>query len=336
MSDFLNYNASFVTSKDSHVISVRTVGDLLGRISDGRYESLIQRARQCVDTDEDSYRAIKLRLHAILFSGVFEGGKSKGQLKEYNRLLVLDLDHLSDEQLDRSKRVFLKDPYVCAFWLSPSGHGLKGLVELGFGNEVWDVDLFHSTGFSKVYLYFKEKYDIELDRSGSNVNRLCFVSYDPELHINPEARVFSVEIEPPKRLSKIEVATHRSRVREYSGLDYKKYRFGRNKPESRAILNSIIKYLRKHKKSITFSYEEWLSVAFAISETFNYDVGEKYFLALSKLDGPPKYNEQEAIQLLRYCYAHSRGEISLGTIIFMAKNKGYYLKTKANIPKLGN
>src|SRR5207244_10836636 len=46
--------------------------------------------------------------------------------------------------------------------------------------------------------YHKHQYGITWDASGKDISRLCYVSYDPNLHSNPGARPFVVPpFEPP-------------------------------------------------------------------------------------------------------------------------------------------
>ena len=97
---------------------------------------------------------------------------------------------------------------------------------------------------------------------------------------------------------------------------------GKNSQHDRNVINSILKYLTKRNISITYSYDDWLRVGFAIANTFNYDIGIKYYIAFSKLDSD-KYDEAKCIEKLQECYMSGRGEITLGTIVEMARSKGY-------------
>ena len=71
----------------------------------------------------------------------------------------------------------------------------------------------------------------------------------------------------------------------------------------------------------------YLTVYFilTIASTFNYDIGLKYYMKLSKLD-PDKYNENNCIEKLKECYRTGNGTITIATIIDMACAKGYIHK----------
>ena len=47
--------------------------------------------------------------------------------------------------------------------------------------------------------------------------------------------------------------------------------------------------MTKRNLSITNSYEEWYRIALAIANTFTYEIGEKYFLKISKIDDGLKF-----------------------------------------------
>lgn len=74
-----------------------------------------------------------------------------------------------------TKDCFQNDCYVFASWESPSKNGLKGLVLLDFDFPLNNnIDLAHKSAFFKLYNYFKENYNVEIDVSGSDITRLCF------------------------------------------------------------------------------------------------------------------------------------------------------------------
>ena len=97
---------------------------------------------------------------------------------------------------------------------------------------------------------------------------------------------------------------------------------GKNTPRDRAVIRSILRYLEKRQISITESYDQWVRVAFAVANTFTYDVGKTCFLRLCRLDGDA-HDENGSVRLLETCYCDSRGEVSLGTILHFAQEAGY-------------
>ena len=171
-----------------------------------------------------------------------------------------------------------------------------------------------------------------MDIKCKDVPRLCFVSYDPDLTVKDEVRAFKVEpIEEVVKAKKV-AEKHRKAFANYKGKGtYRHIMPGRNQQKDRDTVSSIVKYLEKRNISITPNYNDWFCVAMAIVTAFNYDVGEKYFLRLCRLDGP-KHDEGASYAMLQYCYEHSNFEITLGTLIYLAQRKGYIFSYKA-VPK---
>jgi len=202
----------------------------------------------------------------------------------------------------------------------------KGLVAIKYNieNKEYDIDFRHKYAFEQLVEYFKSKYNISLDESGSDTTRLCFLSHDPGLVLKKSFELFEIdEIENGKSQNTKNRASLRNRnLKPISQKDLLLNPKKKNDPRDRNIIQSIIKYLLKRNLSITNSYEEWYRVAYAIANTFTHDIGEKYYLRLCQLDGS-KYDEIGSKNMLGYCYENSRGDINFSTIVFFAKEKGY-------------
>jgi len=330
--ELLPLPVSWISATYSKTVIHQSLRDALDSIRNGKQKDVILRMRDLVDKDHDEYDRIKRTLPANIFSGKFLGGHSSSNIVEYNRLMTLDIDNLDEEELAKVKNDLEGDEYVFAFWLSPSGKGYKGLVLLDYGDvDLVDKDYWHKVAFLQLSSYFQKQYGIELDAKCKDVPRLCFVSYDPSIVVKNEVKPFAVEPIEEVRKAQSEAVKHRNAYVVYKGTSYRRNEPGRNKQKNRNTMRSIIKYLEKRSLSITQSYNDWFSVAMAVVTTFNYDVGESYFLRLCRLDGP-RHNEAASISLLRYCYEHSNFEITFGTLMYLAQRKGYKMSNKA-VPK---
>lgn len=327
--ELLDILVSWLPSTTSKHVAHQSLRAALEAIRNGEKKQDILHMRSVVETDHDEYDRIKSTLPANIFAGKFVGGHAVTDIVEYNCLMTLDIDKLDVIKLVKVKQNLTEDPYVFAFWLSPSGKGYKGLVLLNYGNiDLVDKKYWHREAFNQLSKYFKSHYDIELDNKCKDVPRLCFISYDPDLCVKDEVVSFPVEPIEEVKKAKNEAEHHRKAFRTYKGTNYRRNEPGRNNQYARKTVNSIIKYLEKRNISITHSYYEWFSVAMAIVTAFNYDVGENYFLRLCRLDGP-RHDEEASRSMLRYCYEHSNFEITLGTLIYFAQCKGYIMAQKA-------
>jgi len=325
---------SFQENSWSELSDVLTVKECLELIKNGAYKDQVSVLRKyLLEGNTEYYDREKRRLPAVTFSAVFDQKRNRSSISSYNQLLVLDFDKLDKEVMDSLKSNFSNDPYIISFWDSPSSKGIKGLVYLDFSTDFAEeeVNLRHTYGFRRVFEYFKEKYAIELDKSGSDVTRLCFFSFDPNIFIRETITPFYIDYVVT------EVAVAKSTVRttsySYSAEPTANQKFnpdGKNRQPDRTELQSIIRFLSKRRLSITSSFHNWYQVGYAIANTFTYDLGSKYFVSLSRLDGKA-FNEKGCKNMIDYCYANSMGKFSFATVVYFAKQVGY--KEKKEVPK---
>lgn len=299
-----------------------TLFEELGNIKRGKYKESILKCREAISReDKVQYNELKIQLPAVTFCGEFLAGRKASNITQYNNLMILDIDNLGNDTLKDTINKLQKDIYLLALWLSPSGKGLKGLVKI-------ESDIHkHKYVFNALRVYFLNNYQIELDKSGSDVSRLCLSSWDENLFFNEKSNVFEDFLELEENISGKE-----QKIKSILSLNKNAYSTeGLNKVNDTKIIRAIIKFLNKHNFSITETYDSWVKVALAISCTFSYDVGEKYFLQICILDRD-RHSEGKSIELLKYCYNKrqfwTNNHISLGTIVFYAKNKGFLVRKK--------
>ena len=321
----INETVTYYSSHRSEIVRPVKLAQVLADFKNGKYADMISRVRHVLLYDgEKAYRIAKRDLPAIAFCGEFTGGHSKENLIRHNNLLVFDIDHLTNDEMLNVRMRLMSEMLIFAFWISPSGSGYKGLIRLEYQNvkEGAVLDDCYKKAFIDATLFFKNNLGIELDRSCSDFSRICYVCWDENLYVNEAAKKMSVDCETV--IHKNEIVTRRKEERTKTMITaFKPVNVaGKNKQHDRNMISSIIKYLSKRGLSITYTYDEWLRVGFAIASTFNYDLGVKYFLALSRLDSG-KFDEEACIEKLQECYTSGTGEITLGTIVEMARKKGF-------------
>ncbi len=129
-------------------------------------------------TDSTQRRKFKAnRFDYVTFSGVFKK-RSNDQLVQHSGLLTIDFDHVSN--MEDLKGKLLDDEYfeTQLLFVSPSGDGLKWVIETNLQKHS------HSQFFKAVHAYIKHTYGVEIDQSGKDVSRACFLPHDPEIIIN--------------------------------------------------------------------------------------------------------------------------------------------------------
>ena len=320
----LNTSVSIFRSKDSRDIRDVTIGAVLKAFKSEKYAETVKEARRILDGgDEAGYKAKKGELPVVTFSGTFAGGHGKKNLKQYSYVVVLDIDDLAEDDLTKAQKCLAADEYVFSYWKSPSNQGLKGLVYLEYNYE-GELNECHNNAFDQLEKHFLEYYGITLDGSGSDYSRLCFACWDNELVLKTEVVPFPVlppakkERKKPIRKAKVTEEVTEEKLLLVGVHNIK----GRNSIRKRNEIEAIIRYLKRHNKSITYSYQDWLEVGFAIVNSFNPDLGKKYFLKLSALD-TDKFDEADCLRMLDNCYKNARGSITFGTLLYKAQQQGY-------------
>lgn len=158
---------------------------ILSDIKTGVYQNAITYLRKSLaDDKKEAAERAKKSLPAFTPSATFNGGRKMEFLTNYNALMVLDIDKLEKEKLQQCKTKIRMDDFVFASFVSPSGNGLKIFVKVSTDKEQ------HKETFLELQRYFEELLQVEIDKSGKDITRLCFFSYDPELYMNENAETF--------------------------------------------------------------------------------------------------------------------------------------------------
>lgn len=161
-----------------------SVSEILCRIKDGFYSEKIAWLRTL---DKEIYDEEKKSIPAIAWSGTFKRRKAVA-LIQHSGLLCVDFDDLGNPE--EARKVIDSDSFTWASFVSPSGCGLKVLVQI--------IPDQHYRVVKSILEYYLENYGLTADDKCKDVCRLCFVSYDPNLFQNENAAVFELEpeIEP--------------------------------------------------------------------------------------------------------------------------------------------
>jgi hypothetical protein len=160
-----------------------TIQEVANRIKKGTPELIekIEKIRS-LDHGTDEYKKLKNSLYAIMFNGIFKERSDNG-LEEHSGLCVLDYDgYPSEFELDLERQMLINDPHVLLLFKSPGGNGLKVVIKIPKSDKHE-----HKRRFNAWAEHFKSDY---FDSKTSNVSRVCFESYDPDLFMNLECEEF--------------------------------------------------------------------------------------------------------------------------------------------------
>lgn len=131
--------------------------------------------------DKDKFNELKMMLPGVTPGGVFEGGRQKKHLKELSSLKVFDFDHISSDKFDAVLEKAKQVPGVVLVAVSPSGEGIKIFMRVNATIEM------HDEMFRYLAAELEKTLGVEVDQSGKDVNRLCYLPSPDGLFYNPDA-----------------------------------------------------------------------------------------------------------------------------------------------------
>lgn len=129
---------------------------------------------------------LKKQLIAVTFSGKFKQSHKDDDLEEYTQLIILDFDKIPIVDINRIKEKIKSIPYTFSVFISPSGRGLKVLVKVSTSK------IYHKRAFDYVSQYYSVLAKLPIDKSGCNIGRLCYLSHDLDIYVNPKSLVYDI------------------------------------------------------------------------------------------------------------------------------------------------
>jgi len=182
------YVSTFKNAFDTVPVNV-LLSDVLDRIRDDeRLKKDVLALRRLRERDKDAYKTQKTRLPAATFAGIFETRDAEHFVTP-SGLMVCDIDGITDAPGVRE--LVGCDQHVKAAFVSITGTaGVKFLVAI----PPVSAHQFHLV-FAQVATYFQDVYGLELDASGKDAPRLCFLSHDPDIIVNDDKNVTPFEID---------------------------------------------------------------------------------------------------------------------------------------------
>jgi hypothetical protein len=152
--------------------------DVYHKIKGHAYADATQTLRSIADVKE-ARRYKANQFDYVTFSGTFSK-RNDANLLKHSGLLAVDFDHLPD--IAAIKQALLQDSYFETelLFVSPSGDGLKWIVPI-------DITLVkHQDYFRAVANYIQHTYQLQVDPSGKDISRACFLPRDADIFIHPK------------------------------------------------------------------------------------------------------------------------------------------------------
>lgn len=233
----------------------------------------------------------KKSLPCVTASGTFKERSAKN-LITHSGLICIDVDQ-KDQICKVDVEDLKNDEYVYAVHVSASG-GIGYAVYVKIDSER------HLDAFLGLEEYFFTNYSIVVDTSCKDVSRLRFVSYDPDLFLNPKSKVFK------KYLKKKEVIRQQTKV---------------------VVIKSDFDEMVNKASSMNLfdDYSNYIKLAFALASEFGLD-GENYFHALCSSSS--KYDQKKAENHYKLACKRKETGVTIKTVYWKFKDAGISLTSE--------
>jgi hypothetical protein len=161
--------------------------NILLAIKEGKFKSEITEIRNSLkENNKNKSNRLKNSLSGFTVSAIFDEKRQKERVIKYYGVMVLDIDNLKDEEeVERIKKEIEKIEYTKMVFVSPSGLGLKIIVE----TNNTDVER-HTEVYKELVNYYGNQLNVKFDSQTCDVSRLCFFSYDETAYYNCESKIF--------------------------------------------------------------------------------------------------------------------------------------------------
>ena len=253
------------------------------------YKTQIEAIRK--SNEKSTIDELKKKLDYFVFGAIIQQKRLSSNIKQYSGLICLDFDNVVD--VEKTKGDVSSDKYVTFCFISPSGNGLKVVAK------ITTIDF--KLAWEELARYFKKRYGIQADKSGKDAVRACFVSHDPDAHLNLSSQVYDIK---PSVSS--------------SSVKYQQSDLERAKIVAERIVDSVV--------DITEGYDNWLKIGFALA-TFGEDGREIFHQVSSK---SMSYNADNTDQKFSDCLKN--GKFGSPAYFFKAaKDAGIAILKRSNM-----
>lgn len=322
--------------------------EVIKDIKKGKYKKEIDVLRK--EKDKKVRNQLKSNLPAFTVSGVFESNKRKAEfVTTYTGLIQIDFDDVSN--LDDTLTLLKADTYTYIAFLSPSGTGIKLIIRVPV------IKRNHLSVFESLSEYYKNTFNLMLDKSCKDISRLFFISYDENLFINEKSKVYTLDTQKvnPKKTSNTKslpisnpnVSCFKtSRINSKNTTNIKTSKtldntelYKNKTPVTQDVtgvkndIEIVIQRTIDSKTDLTQGYDNWLKIGFVLSNVFGED-GRNHYHNLSCIN--PSYDFYECDRQFTNCLKSNNQGVTAKTFFHIAKENGVNIsisKQKTHIKK---
>lgn len=277
----------------NEVVEHKSLLTILEEIKTGKYRHAIVYLRKSLSEKKlEAYEKAKKSLPAFTPSAKFIGGRKLEYLAEYSSYIILDIDKLNTQDLQKAKQTANQSEFTFASFISPSGNGLKILVKIDTPKTE------HKETFLLVQEHYEKLLNLEIDKSGKDITRLCFYSSDENLYLNENASTFVTNMDDQSTSSR---AQSRDEMPLLNDCHTELVEVSQSTDNSEAIYNHCIKFT---EKKVQFSNGSRNVFVHQLACNLNRK-GVSLHEALGYILTDFGYDEKEVTQTVKSAYGNS-------------------------------
>lgn len=275
-----------------------TVEDVIRQISSHKYRAHTEALRSLTEAEAASEYKCR-NFVGVTWSGLFSPTRKASNLQAHSGLICIDLDKLSESRLNTLNQQLQADEHTHVLFVSPSGNGLKVIIRVDL-----QTPSDHLPFFRQISDYYRDCYHVtkaELDASGKNLDRLCFLPYAPNAYYNPSSEVmpldeaYCIPVEP-----------------EQQPINQVREQFASQEPLEDLTHRQVIECVARLQSvgvDLTDQYETWVEIGLAFASLG--DEGRIYFHQVSSQSS--KYDYQQCEAKFNELLKNRTGRVNIGT-----------------------
>jgi predicted P-loop ATPase len=245
-----------------------TFKEVINCIKSNEYSLKIKQIREYIASGKIvEANKLKHSLPAFTPSGLFNSNHKSSSLLKYSKILHLDFDKLTNDQLVYLRGQVKDDKYVLGFFDSPSSNGLKVFFLTKGEHEN------HAKNIQKLIAIYYRKFKILADESCKDLGRLCFFSHDSNAYYNDNAEAIDLASEFHE-LDELVIKTIKNKNLLFVNGERNNFIFQSAIKCHMALINKdiVINYFNSYYKETDFGLNE---IENTVDSAYKYQVNSK-------------------------------------------------------------
>lgn len=274
-----------------------SLAEFINLCREGEYESICKEVQQHgARGNKQGVTEAKGRLPAVTLSCTMTSRDKNApeRARTHSGWLQIDIDNQDNIGVDWAtlRQRLIEDPHIGAVFVGPSGLGAKAALKINPEK--------HRESAIFAASYFKETYGVEIDPACKDVERLCFVTHDPNAYV---AKNTCAPLTVPEGFVSEQTITQQRRERAPSPME--------EAAEDWTVrdVRELLSYIPRCP-----DYEMWLRVASGVFSVLPFNQAFDVLSEWSPEERPGEYEEKFRSRL---------HEITIRTVIHYAKEYGF-------------